>query len=57
MDNEMTNYIPKTTYNGEDCFIIPLRQIIDIRITCMTEAVPEMELTIKGVMKNEQTTD
>ncbi len=53
MNNEMTNYIPRTTYNGEDCFIIPLRQIIDMKITSSTETVPEMELRIKGVTKNE----
>lgn len=54
MDNEMTNYIPRTTYNGEDCFIIPLRQIVDIRITSSLDALPEMELRIIGVMQNEQ---
>jgi hypothetical protein len=53
MTNEMTNYIPRTTYNGEDCLIIPLRQIIDFTITSSSNAVPEMELRIRGVMKNE----
>ena len=53
MDNEMINYIPRTTYNGEDCLIIPLRQIIDITITTSTETCPTMELSIRGVMQND----
>jgi hypothetical protein len=54
MDNEMINYIPRTTYNGEDCLIIPLRQIINITITTSTETCPTMELSIRGVMKNDK---
>lgn len=50
MDNEMINYIPRTIYNGEDCLIIPLRQIIEIKINSSVEAVPEMELRIRGKM-------
>ncbi|MBO7732421.1 MAG: hypothetical protein J6S67_07705 [Methanobrevibacter sp.] len=53
MDNEMTNYIPRVTYNGEDCLIIPLRQIIEIKINSSVEVVPEMELRIRGVMQND----
>lgn len=49
MDNEMTNYIPRTTYNGEDCFIIPLRQIVEIRYNLnFNTVVPEIELRIRG---------
>lgn len=50
MDNEMINYIPRTTYNGEDCLIIPLRQIISISISSSVENFPEMELRIRGEM-------
>lgn len=43
MDNELIyGYGQHQTFNGEDCLIIPLRNIINAEITQMTDEYPRI---------------
>lgn len=49
-ENAMCESFPREQFNGEDCIIIPIRQIVSIEFNhCMDSyEVPEIVLTVIG---------